>query len=1524
MHARPLVCAHSLSRSPASPQLQGGFTVTALGGRFNGMALNATLARCSFDGLVVPVRSIDHPGALNCTTPPMAMGHLQFALSLNGFDFTLTRSLYRAYPQEVHQIWPLAVPAYPGTMVTLVGDGFVAYDSASAPSARCRFLRVGAPTLDCERYVPSLLRSVPRSRCISRAVVLRGGVGGADEADEADDALPHTLGCAVPPAIARDANVSAVRVQLALNGVDFVNELLDGGAPRVLTFYSPPNISSIAPVSGAGGTPLVVRGERFDGLPTAAPYCVFGIEPRLGPAAAREPLLATRVTQATRISPDTLLCVSPSDWRDLEATARSVAAGSNVSGAPVARSQSTTTLVRVGISLNGADVTTPSGHAPPVLPLAMLPPVPPPAAEAAANASTASATVPDPHAEELLEGVEEAGAPAPSAPTSLAGARRVAEAATPVDASDPDMFALYHLPQLSQVIPTGGMLHGGLEVTIFGRGFGALRAVQAAVPAASSGQCRFGGSVDGIRTRGEARTDREFVCRTPAWAPRLPGQVPLELSLNALEGREDFDYVGGRPSPIFFTFSRPPTLSSILPAGGPISGGTRLFVRGSGFSGTSRSASSLCLLGGSFDAEAAPFNASSATDAARSSAATRPTSQLARCTAPPAVGGLPGAVAVRLALNGLEFHPQSASLAPVFTYYEPPTLVQLAPSQGPTGGSQLVTVVALGLARFGASKDALCMFGTHVVAARLKTAHALLCPTPPQLAGAVGVRISLNGQEFTPEAEALRYVYACGRSYQAVTECIGDPGCGFCEASPAEPAAGPSGEGGDGGGVGSGGGGGGASGGAQDGTGGGACYPIADAAACMGRWYEEVALPSSMRVHVSNVTRGQTHFYRLAMRLVPGTRTVVTVTSAGALVSLRTPRGGIAEPRKLNAIADGTGRHWQYSFARLGGRLAPPWESDLRAHASAESEEGDEDELVDGTAPPDEGTRGHQPACDTDEEVTIHLRVDGPRVLEYANDPSRDSRRYTSGGPPPLFSHFVIALSTALDYDGFGCHCDDASFYQLLAPPPMGPAPPASNATNATNATAHALAEDDAAAGVSGNASNTTAVNASTARGSLRLPRCIPRNGSLSANQTTAPPSAPSASPPLQLLAAQNGTLANASSGADGWNTTNHTAREYNRSVDANLTVSGTAGSSAGIAVDAASGGDLVFCDETDEEDDTLDEATLPKGVNATSDAGMAPVVIPECAAVEAERVERVTFAKLCGLELHHGATAIRSSVSASDAAGHAGCQADGVRPVVQTSTWLRLTNASGSIGTAWHATPLPLAFGFDTRFRLRLLRPGMPLGRTALSPGGGLAFVVQSDAQGTFAAGCSGGGYGFRADPDAYAGCSRRISRAVAVALLPDRAQVVRTDLDFVTPLATAYYPWGTRLDDGRVHRVRVRWLSGAGGTLAIFINDMSLPLLVEALNLTATALAADGTALVGFSAASSARLGDEVAVEVLDWQLAMADVAAEAAAQRVEEVLGAGESAAELQQMWQEVVGPTLQTEEADEVVLDEGDLD
>ena len=222
----------------------------------------------------------------------------------------------------------------------------------------------------------------------------------------------------------------------------------------------------------------------------------------------------------------------------------------------------------------------------------------------------------------------------------------------------------------------------------------------------------------------------------------------------------------------------------------------------------------------------------------------------------------------------------------------------------------------------------------------------------------------------------------------------------------------------------------------------------------------------------------------------------------------------------------------------------------------------------------------------------------------------------------------------------------------------------------------------------------------------------------------------------------------------------------------------------------------------------------------------------------------------------------------------------DAAAAAPEMTTWLRLTNGTGSVGAAWYNSPLHLANGFEARFTTMWLDPGAPDGRVSPQFGGGLAFVVHSDGRRDFAIGCNGGGLGFQAEPNPRKSlCVERIYRGIALSLLADRVEVVRTEADFASPMARAYYSLGRRLDDGNMHTIRLQYISASGGSLTVFVDDMNVPQLhVSPIDFGRYALSDDGEGLAGFTAASGTGTDDAVTVEVHSWQLAASEVAHEA----------------------------------------------
>lgn len=117
---------------------------------------------------------------------------------------------------------------------------------------------------------------------------------------------------------------------------------------------------------------------------------------------------------------------------------------------------------------------------------------------------------------------------------------------------------------IASVSPVGGALSGGMRVTVLGTNFNQAIATQP--------ECKFGAAGVVQASMVDLRT---MVCDAPV--VNSTQVVPVEVGLNGQA--KDFTTAGGAT----FTYSQPPTLQSIYPAGGPVDGGTDITVVGSGF-----------------------------------------------------------------------------------------------------------------------------------------------------------------------------------------------------------------------------------------------------------------------------------------------------------------------------------------------------------------------------------------------------------------------------------------------------------------------------------------------------------------------------------------------------------------------------------------------------------------------------------------------------------------------------------------------------------------------------------------------------------------------------------------------------------------------------------------------------------------------------------------------------------------------------------------------------------------------------
>jgi hypothetical protein len=208
-----------------------------------------------------------------------------------------------------------------------------------------------------------------------------------------------------------------------------------------------------------------------------------------------------------------------------------------------------------------------------------------------------------------------------------------------------------------------------------------------------------------------------------------------------------------------------------------------------------------------------------------------------------------------------------------------------------------------------------------------------------------------------------------------------------------------------------------------------------------------------------------------------------------------------------------------------------------------------------------------------------------------------------------------------------------------------------------------------------------------------------------------------------------------------------------------------------------------------------------------------------------------------------------------------------------QAGNALRLTpSAPLTQGAAWFGTKQSVAMGFDTVFQFRIWN-------VQLAGADGIAFVIQNAS--VAAMGDEGGNMAYGGRPPHLQG----IPNSLAVEFDTYRNYVptdpysvndpndnhISVQSRGTAPNAVQHaYSLGTTtniplLSDGQIHTARIRYGSGS---LDVFLDNLSTPALVVAVDL-GTSLALDqGSAWVGFT--SAAGTGGYQTHDVLSWQLA------------------------------------------------------
>lgn len=392
------------------------------------------------------------------------------------------------------------------------------------------------------------------------------------------------------------------------------------------------------------------------------------------------------------------------------------------------------------------------------------------------------------------------------------------------------------VPEVHAVRPQAGPYHGGVVVTVFGRGFAAAQgfgsgsAGETIVPNQNARRpmlsCRFGSvEVPALRIV----SDSSLQCIAPS-QPAGAVQVPVDVSVDG----QTFSRSG-----IHFRYREPAFVTSLLPAKGPATGGTAVLVLGEGFENSSPAyeESGLPMTDGIVLGMPEPLSggtlqnvvteASLVTDPLRVGPGmawgTRDladndvfaSSLRSRGNLLCRFGDVNGATvparyvsehAVECVAPSVELHPSSDGLqdettrevvvqvsmdgglswadsGSVFTFEPEVVLESLEPASGPAGmGGTLVTLRGRG---FTNTAMLGCRFGQQDVQGRFIDESTIVCIAPPLGLGAVQVRVTLNGVDFSPAlpqaVERRSFGGAVGR--RAVDE-LASLGIGAFEAWP--------------------------------------------------------------------------------------------------------------------------------------------------------------------------------------------------------------------------------------------------------------------------------------------------------------------------------------------------------------------------------------------------------------------------------------------------------------------------------------------------------------------------------------------------------------------------------------------------------------------------------------------------------------------------------------------------------------------------------------------------------------------
>jgi hypothetical protein len=271
-------------------------------------------------------------------------------------------------------------------------------------------------------------------------------------------------------------------------------------------------------------------------------------------------------------------------------------------------------------------------------------------------------------------------------------------------------------PTVASVNPNSGQLAGGNSIIITGTNF-VLGATEVTVGGAAAKDVTVNAStrLKAITPSGTAGA-ADVIVTTAGGSATLPGG---------------------------FTYRSPPTITEVTPNGGPTSGGHGVTITGTAF------------VAGATSVTFGGVAATGVTVASPSSLS----------ALEPAMAA--GAVTVAVTTTG-----GSGSLVGGYTYYDPPTISQVAPNVGPSTGGATVTIAG---GNFVPGYTSVLVGGANASSVTVTSATSLTAVTPPGAAGMVPVTVVTPGGSATLSSG---YSYLLTPTVTSVTPSSGPLGGG--------------------------------------------------------------------------------------------------------------------------------------------------------------------------------------------------------------------------------------------------------------------------------------------------------------------------------------------------------------------------------------------------------------------------------------------------------------------------------------------------------------------------------------------------------------------------------------------------------------------------------------------------------------------------------------------------------------------------------------------------------------------------